>query len=167
MIYSDLTNYIKTTRNLDDFSSEIDKLLESIFQPSINKSFDSALKEISVRTAGWIKDVFLKNNLDISNREVIKNFLTRLKEQLKKYKTIKLTIAFEPSYSSIENIYNWVLEALDNSYILDIDVNTAILGGAIVVFNGQYRDLTLKKNLKDLFNTKRGEILPYNSKVKI
>lgn len=159
MIYSDIKNHIQTTRNLNDFSSEIDKLLESIFKPSINQSFDNALNEVSIKTAERIKELFRHNNLDISNREIIKDFLTNLKDQLKNYKIIKLTIAFEPSNKSIENIYNWVLTALDNSYILDIEVNTAILGGAIVVFNGQYRDLTLKKTLRDLFDTKREEIL--------
>ena len=89
--------------------------------------------------------------------------MTRLNEQLKKFKPIKLTIAFEPSYESIENIYNWVLEALDNSYILDIEVNESILGGAIVVFNGQYRDSSLKKTLREIFETKREEILRQGS----
>lgn len=165
-IYSDLTNSIKTTRDLNEISQEIDKLSESIFRTSL-QSFDSSLNEISVKTGERIKNTFLKNNLDVSNKETIKDFLISLKKKLQEFKTIKLTIAFEPSHSTIENIYNWVISALDNSFILDIEVNENVLGGAVVVFNGQYTDLTIKKTIKEIFDAKRKEILPQNDRSNI
>src|SRR3989344_8985163 len=124
-IYSDIISYIKTTQDLNEISSEIESLLVSIFETE-NQSFDNALRSINAETARKIKETLAKNGLDITNKsstesvldkEVIRNFLTGLKNLLGKFKTIRLIIAFEPSSQTIENIYNWVLSNLGQGYI--------------------------------------------------
>lgn len=162
MIYFDIITSIKTTQDLNQISSEIDSLLVSIFETK-NLSFDNALRSISVTTSKKIKETLTRNGLDITNKELIANFLTGLKELLGRFKTVRLIIAFEPSYQTIENIHNWVSSNLGQGYILSIETNQAVLGGAIVVSSsGEYRDFTVKKSLEDSFNAKRKEIFGSN-----
>lgn len=158
LIYFDLITSLRTTEDLDDFSSDIDSLLTSIFKTE-GKSFDNALETISVNTAKKIKEAFKKNALDMENKEVARNFLEGLKDLLGKFKIIRLVVAFEPSHEIIGNIHNWVSSNLGEGYILNIETNQILLGGAIVVFNGEYKDLTVKKSLEAAFSTKRKEIL--------
>lgn len=158
-IYSDILNSVKTIQEAQDLSYEIDTLLESVFKTQ-QQSFDSSIKTISIKTATKIREVFLKANLNFVDKEMVKDFLVSLKKLLTRFKIIKLTIAFEPSYEVIENIYDWVLNNLGNGYILDVDTNKDILGGAIIVFNGRRENLTLKNTLSTTFKTKREEIMP-------
>lgn len=163
LIYFDIIASIKTTQDLHEISSEIDNLLTSIFETK-NQSFDNALKSISITASTKIKETLAKNGLDITNKELIQNFLIGLKELLRKFKTIRLVIAFEPSDLTIENIHNWVASNLGQGYILHIETDRAILGGAIVVSsNGQYRDFTVKKSLEETFSAKREQILQLSS----
>lgn len=156
LIYFDLITSLKTTEEKYRLSSEIDDLLLSIFKTE-SQSFDNALKDISQDFANKIKETFRKNRLDIGNKEIIRNFLIKLKELLEKLKIIRLTIVFEPSLQTIENIHNWISSNLGEGYILDIQTNQKILGGAIITFNGEYKDFSVKKNLEDFFSAKRQE----------
>lgn len=158
LIYFDIITSLKTKEELDQLSSEIDSLLVSIFETR-NQSFDSALRTISIKTARKITEALTKNSIDTTNKELIRNFLEGIKKLLGKFKTIRLIIAFELSGQAIENIHNWVSLNLGEGYILDIETNKSLLGGAIIVFNGKYKDLTIKKSLEDVFSTKKEEIL--------
>lgn len=157
-----MENSVKTVQEANDLSSEIDALLESIFKTQ-ERSLDDSLREVRVKTAQNLKEIFLKNKVDVTDREAVKEALEKLKEELEKLRIIRLTIAFEPSYETIANIYKWVSSALGEGYILDISTDVNILGGAIVVFNGEYRDLTLRKSLAEAFKAKKEEILKFRT----
>ena len=158
LIYFDILTSLRTVEDLNQISSEIDNLLASIFETD-DQSFDKALKSISVDTAKKINDAINKNGLNITNKELIRNFLEGLKKLLGKFKTIRLIISIEPSSSAIENIHNWVISNLGEGYLLEIETNHNLLGGAIIEFDGKYRDFTVKKNLENLFLSKKEEIL--------
>ena len=159
LIYFDIITSLKTKDDLDQLASQVDTLLASIFETK-NQSFDNALRSVSLETTKKIKEALAKNGMDIENKEVTRNFLLGLKKLLGKFKTIRLIIAFELSEKVIENIHNWVSSNLGEGYILDIETNQSLIGGAIIVSpNGQYRDLTVKKNLEDVFSANKEEIL--------
>ena len=158
LIYFNLITSLKTKDDLDRLSSEIDSLLASVFETG-NHSFENTLESISIKTAKKITDAIKKNNMDIADKELIKSFLETLKKLLGKFKTIRLIIAFEPKEETIENIHNWVSSNLGEGYILDIETNKGLLGGAIVMSsNGEYRDFSLKKTLEETFENKKEEI---------
>lgn len=156
-IYFDIITSLRTKEDLNQLSSEIDTLLASIFE-SANQSFDKALRAISIENAKKINDTISKNGIQTTDKELIKNFLEGLKKLLGKFKTIRLIISFEPSYSAIENIHNWVISNLGEGFLLDIETNKSLLGGAIIVFDGNYKDFSLKKTLEETFENKREEI---------
>ena len=158
LIYFNLITSLKTKDDLDRLSSEIDSLLASVFETG-NHSFENTLESISVKTTKKITEAIKKNNMDIADKELIKSFLETLKKLLGKFKTIRLIIAFEPKEETIENIHNWVSSNLGEGYILDIETNKGLLGGAIVMSsNGEYRDFSLKKTLEETFENKKEEI---------
>ena len=74
-----------------------------------------------------------------------------MKDLIKKFKVIKLTLAFDPTGKTIENIHEFVSENLGIGYILDIEVDENVLAGAAIMFNGKYKDFTLRKTLEEAF----------------
>ncbi len=158
LIYFDLITSLKTIQEVDDFSSEIDTITSALFK-SEKTSLEKTLSSISEASAKKITEIFLKNNLDITNNEQVSDFLTTLKDLIKKFKVIKLILAFDPTRATIEKIHEAVSENIGVGYILDIEVSESVLAGAVVIFNGQYKDFTLKKSLGEVFALKRKEIL--------
>jgi F0F1-type ATP synthase delta subunit len=159
LIYYDLITTLKTTQEVESFVSEIDTLMFEFYKTKgllIHRTLDS----ISFGTVGKIMQVFLKNNLDINNKNTFVSFFQTLKILIKKLKVIKLVLAFDPTRKTIERIHNFVKENIGIGYILDIEVYKEVLGGAIIIFNGKYKDSTLKKSLEEVCRSRRSEILP-------
>ena len=158
LVYSDI---LKTTRTVDDaqkLASEIDFLNESMFHEG-KKEFENVLKKVKPKLAQIIQEEFINKDPTYSNKDMIKDFLTQLKERVLALKTVTLEIAFEPSQETIENIHNWILKNIDTDYVLDIVVDNNIVGGVNLTYEGKYKDFSLKKKLDEAFETKRQEIL--------
>lgn len=155
---SQLLELIRTTREADDFASEISLLISSLFQ-SEKVSFDEMLKSVSLSLAGKIVKHCQENKLDISDKEQVCSLLENLKQEIKKFKIIKLVLAFDPSSKTIEKIHNFVKDEIGKGYILDIEVNESILAGAIVMHNGKYQNFSLKKTLEETFLNKKEKII--------
>ncbi len=159
MIYSDLLSHIKTVDQARELTSEIDVLLDSLFKTE-NNAFDKALNSVSVVTSQMLKSALggLKDNINLGDKTKIQEYLIGIKEEIQKFKTLKLSLAFEPSEHTIDNLFAWVIQNLGSYVILDIDVDKKILGGAIIEYEGRYEDLSLKKRVEEVFGSKREEI---------
>jgi|SRR3989344_3882028 len=157
-IYSDLLNSFNTTQEVNDFLGDLDFVSAELFK-SRYKSLSEILASISATSAKNIEEIFTKNKSGAGNKETINGFLEQIKNSLKNFKTIKLTLAFEPSSKTIEKIHNHVLNTLGQGYILEIEVSENIMGGAIVIFNGKYEDYSIKKSLEESFRDNRSVIL--------
>jgi F0F1-type ATP synthase delta subunit len=158
LIYFDLITSLRTTQEVADFISEIDNLMLAFYKsdkPSLKKALDS----VSTDSAKKIMQTFSKNNLDINDRDTVINFFETLKTLTKKFKVIKLVLAFNPTLKTISNIHNFVKDTLGIGYVFDIEVSEEILGGAIVIFDGKYNDFSLKKKIEDIFTLNNKEVL--------
>lgn len=159
MIYFDLITSLKTTREVDDLSLEIDNIVSELFK-SEKISLQKALNSISSNSAKKITEIFLKNNMDMTDKELVRDFLETVKDLIKKFKVIKLILAFDPTRQTIEKIHDFISQSIGIGYILDIEVSEAVLAGAVVMFNGEYKDFSLGKTLEESFKEKREQILP-------
>lgn len=158
LIYFDLITSLKTTQEVDDLSSEIDTIESALFTSS-KVSLEKALTLINEDLAKKITKIFLKNNLDMTDKAIVRDFLETLRNLIKKFKVIKLILAFDPTRKTIENIHGFVSESIGIGYILDIEIDESKLAGAAVMFNGKYKDFTLRKTLEEVFANKNQEIL--------
>jgi len=71
------------------------------------------------------------------------SFFENLKSYLQKIPQLKLEIAFEPSKDFLLTLKKWFKEKNKQEVILDITINSKIVGGAIIEYQGQYRDFSL------------------------
>lgn len=155
-MYSDLINSLKTREEVNNLTLEIDKL--ETLSISSKMSFDKAIEAISQTTSKKIIEIFKKFNLDFNDKELISDFLQTLKDLIKKFKVIKLILTFDPSLKTIENIHEFISQNLGTGYILDIEIDRSVLGGAVLMFNGKYKDFSLRKSLEEVFANKKEEI---------
>ncbi len=159
MIYSDILSSIKTTEHAQELIFEIDILLSTLFRAQ-NQGFEQALRLIRVNTANYLRESLMLSEVEaLNDRDNINNFLIKLKEKLQAQKILKISLSFEASENSIDNLFNWVLKNLGSGIILNINTDKSIIGGTIIEFEGRYKDLTLKKKLEEVFANKREGIM--------
>lgn len=148
---------IHTLSDLEKLTAEIDTMLEKLY---INKNLEKVLEK-SVRES--VCGLFKKNFRDLKmDRGKIGQFLTGLKEKLGSFKILRLSIAFEPTTESIESIFSWVKNNLGEGIILDIQTDKNIIGGAVIVFEGIYKDLSIKSKINTYFEDNKKKILMAN-----
>jgi len=89
-----------------------------------------------------------EEKLKISEQQVF--FLELLKEHLLSLPQVKMEIAFSPDDKTILKISHWLEKELAKKIILDLKVNSRIVGGAIVEYKGKLVDFSLVKEIKKM-----------------
>lgn len=79
-----------------------------------------------------------------------------LEKYLRSLPEIKLEIAFSPENNFLEKISQWFEKELGQKIILDLTVNPKIVGGAIIEYQGNWRDFSLAKEIDKLISQKIG-----------
>ena len=67
-----------------------------------------------------------------------------------KLPVLKIHLAFLPTPSFIKELSDWLKRNLKRKVLLDVEVNPAIVGGAILEYKGKYLDLSLRRELEKL-----------------
>lgn len=107
-------------------------------------------KDIRYFVSEIIREEMRGNDITIS--EYVQGILSRLKE----YQIIELTISFQPTKKNMQNISKWVKKNIGEKYVIDYKYNKYLIGGAVIVNKGEYRDFSFQKMI-DLFFVKEKE----------
>lgn len=119
------------------------------------KSFEAVLeKSLSLKVSEIIKTFISEKD-----KKDVQESLITLKNKLQALKAITLTLAFSPTGDSIKKISSWIKENLGEEFIFEIEEDPTIIGGAIIVYKGKYKNLSLKKKLEETFKKNKEELL--------
>ena len=161
LLYYDSLRDIKVKEQLEEFSSEIDNILSSLFKVK-NRNIEEILdKTVGQKTLGIVKKLVQENKIDSSDYNSLDKLLNGIKQDLKKIRILKMSLAIDPTPETIDRLFDWVKKNLGEGIVLDIDKDESILGGAIISFDGIYNDLSLRKTLEGIFQTKKDEIMNF------
>lgn len=155
---------VTTTSDAETLTAQIDHALENLYQItniSMNELIDQNLsKEIGIE----IKKSFHDHGMSWEHHEEVKSFFLGLKQELAKCKVITLTLAYHPTEQHIKRLKEWCIKNIDDCIIFEIEHDTSIIGGAVIVMNGHYLDLSVKGKLDNYFESK-GKIQNENVKI--
>lgn len=143
---------VKTTESAEQIKDELDLLLKSLYKGS--EEFSSVLRT-NVRTSlsEYIKNKTSQQDIDI---EVL---LKDLVKNLEELPTVRLIIAFEPTEDVIDRFYSFVAGACQKHVLLDIGYAPDIIGGAVIIYKGIYRDFSFKYIFEREFGEEQDNIL--------
>ena len=74
-------------------------------------------------------------------------FYTKLKEEILSLPTIRLTLAFQPNEKQITEISLVAKNTIHEKVVLDFHIDSFLIAGALVEYNGQYFDGSLASKL--------------------
>lgn len=157
--YQRIFEQIRTVEDVRLTANSIDLLLVSLykthngmFQETLSASVERGLAESILLT-------LQEQNIGLSDYARLETFFSALKQQLAAIHTLHLTLAYHPTNEQVEQLSDWVRQATRSFVVLEIRVNPDQIAGAVITYKGKYVDLSLKKKLSAVYQTKREEIL--------
>jgi hypothetical protein len=168
---------IRTTDERDRLDHELDQLLTSLYEnkvPAENSNITSEgipsdippelsngkLKSMGValrtQVRSWVAEIILEELPD--SIDAAEEYLKSLKDKLAKLKKLKLVVAFEPTDSSIDKFIGFVHKNISQDVILEFEIDPQIYGGAQITYQGEYRDLSLKRLYESEYKEKEVEL---------
>ncbi len=150
---SEIFSKIITDEDIEKLSDELDILQASLYKEK-GRGFEIALNS---KVRAW----FAKTLRDeVTQQKIgIEDYLLQLRNELTKYKKITLILAYEPSASAIEHFHSIVQSYVGNRVVLDISYMPSLLAGVVIIFNGRYKNLSLKKAFEEEMKKNKEEIM--------
>ena len=133
-----------TKDDLDILKGELESLEGAIYQ-----SKDKYNEIIRSDIRSWVSEIVHKES---AGKDVTK-YIKELKNEIETVPVLSACIGFEPSSSFIESVSGWLKKNVDDKLVVDIVLNTMLLGGVQLSYAGKYLDLSLRKKIsKELEN---------------
>ncbi len=140
MEISPLLNKLVTRQDADDLVMYLDDLRDSLTRKEVlPSSWQEALLA-----------VYKANNIDTQNKVQISDFLVKVREHIKKIPTVNLTLAVDLSSQSLEEISNTLTEHVGEKVLLELRKDEAIVAGAVIAYNGYFKDYSLRGKLDEV-----------------
>ncbi len=145
---------IKTLDSAEVLKQELEVLLNSLY--SGKEEFESVLRtKVRSSFADFIRR-------KISQEDVrIDLFLKDFIKKLDSVPVVKLILAFEPSEETVNRIYSYIVSACKREVFLDLGYSPDIIGGAIIIYRGKYKDLSFKYVFEREFEEEKKKILEF------
>jgi ATP synthase delta (OSCP) subunit len=93
------------------------------------------------------------------NQISIKRQVDELTDQLRTARSVQLTIAFQADEPAISYFSDWIKKNVNEELVLDLHYDKSIVGGALLIAGGAYKDYSVRKNLATRFQIQRDEIM--------
>jgi len=94
-----------------------------------------------------IRQLEEENKLPTARKD-LSGKLKKVTKEIDSIDPVKMTLAFTPSTELLKKIEEQFLADKNEKAILDITVNSQIIGGCILEYGGEYRDYSLVKQLE-------------------
>ncbi len=143
MDHLDLTDFFLTKAQSQDFASKLSSILERIFE--INFNFERTAAELlGMGKADKLIELMRNNSISTQSNIQIKEFLNKILKQISITPVLSLTLAIEPNGSVMKSLSEWCNFNVGQQVIFDITVDSKILGGAEIFYNGKHSSFSVK-----------------------
>src|SRR3990172_7243270 len=151
-MFADFTDKIKTTEDKQLLMDEINLVLKSLYQ---NTDMYNNVLQSTIRA--WVRAA-ITQNLEVTpdKEKYFKSLLT----ELAKLEEFDIVIPMDLSQSGLERIFYWVKDNIGAGIVLDIKIDSKLIGGAIFMYRGKYIDLSMKKKFEELFGSVYSNLQP-------
>ncbi len=150
MIKSSYLSYflslIKTKSYADEVVDHMDELKDSLYNKRIDldkkmsQLFSFEMKE-KIMAYSW------QEQINLNDPESFGKFLLELRSYVKNMPVVKISIAFEPTDEMVKDISGWFIENYGKNVLVDLCFDKDLIAGAVIEFNQEIKDFSLKKKL--------------------
>ena len=107
-----------------------------------------AQKEWEAKDLIWLKSL-PPSLYQKFNKDNIYNIFFELEKQIDSFKLLTIYLTFEPDDNTLAQIGTRVRNTFNKSLILDIKYDPRLIAGTALVWNGVYKDYSLRQKLQE------------------
>jgi hypothetical protein len=159
----DLNDQIITKLRLKSELTEVlvclEEFVASFFAPGEQSDHQTIFDRLPNGLSQLFDDAFLKEPITHENQGTVKKNVEELQEKLRTCKTMQLTLAFQPDDATITVFSEWVKKNVDPKMLIDLQFDKTIVGGALIVAGGIYKDYSVRKGLANRFQIQKEDIV--------
>ena len=151
---------IRTVRTREEKDMLRDQMimLEGALFRSESQGYEKILKtRLPEHIAAAMRDILSRPSLKESP-EATRKLFHELKDTIDALSLLKISLAFNPSEEMIQRLHEWIQKNLGVGVVLDISYDASILGGARIIFQGKYKELTLSQMITDTLAKEKTDV---------
>ena len=142
--YSLFLKDVFLTENLKELIRQIDIVLDTIYVDDKRTLMEKLTGKLPQDILDIIAGLFAKKILS-GNPKDVEEYFVSLNSYLSKIPRIILTIAFKPNVEFLKTLSFWFEKNLGKKVVCDIVVRKEIIAGALIEYNGKYKDFSKAK----------------------
>lgn len=159
LIEDKIVETLKQVRTVADqiMMREAVEILESSFYRRDGQRTEKILsKNLSENLYQSVQKIVSDPELQLENN--FREYLAGLEDRLQNTKIIRFEVAFEPDENLIAEIGGWIERELGENIIMDFYLSPSIVGGAVIIYEGEYFNFILSAILERNFERSWQEV---------
>ncbi len=147
--YKEIIDGIYTVAQKNTFVNAIQHAIDASFDQ--NKEVQFVLDSyIPYFQSDQILSLAQSFRVDLRDQQAATAFYKELLGVLSQLKIVDLTLAYTPNYDQISKIIAWWRTEVDPYIILNLKFDRDLIAGAIVGFDGQSKNVSLREHMKSV-----------------
>ncbi len=153
-----ILNDVRTKEERDVLREQISELEAVSYRANAHAVEERLISYIPTHLAQIIKQIIESPELK-DNPEVMKIFFKDLEHALGALPLLRISMAFKPTEAMITRLHEWTKKNLTSAIILDMSYDGSIFGGARIIFEGKYKEITLGQMITNVLEREKGVII--------
>jgi hypothetical protein len=158
-LYDQIITKLRTKSDLTDVVVCLEEYIATFFSRKSLEEQQLIFRKLPKEIADLFITTLASRPLTPENQISIKRQIDELVDALHRCKTIELTIAFQANEETITLFSDWVKKNIRKDLLIDFHFDKAIVGGALIIADGAYKDYSVRKNLSNRFQIQREDIM--------
>jgi hypothetical protein len=139
----DLSYFFKTKVEAHDFIARLSTISEKIYKTDFNLE-EALVEQFGIQKKDKFNILLRDNKISPGSNSALEDFLDKIKEKVSSLPVISLTLAFEPRSETLKSLSDWFPLNINKQVLLDIKVDTDIIAGAYISYNGKCSSFSIK-----------------------
>ena len=158
-LFDQIISHIRTTSDLNFVFSCLEEFISTFFSPKSLEEQQKIFRKLPLDLANIFIAAFANTPVSPESQINIKRQIDELTDKLHACKNIQLTIAFRPDEETVTYFSDWVKKNVRKDLLIDLKFDKSIVGGALIIADGAYKDYSVRKNLSNRFQIQKEDIL--------
>jgi len=158
-LYNQLVLKLRTKADIASVLVVLEEFTASFFSSQSLEQQQQLFRKLPPETAEILIAALAKEQITPNNQISIKRQIDELTTKLKTCKLIQLTLAFQPDEVTVTLFSDWIKKNIQPDLLIDLQFDKTIVGGALLIANGVYKDYSVRKRLSNRFQIQRDEIM--------
>src|SRR5579859_4269690 len=157
--FDQLMTFLRTTTDASAVDTCLQEFIDTFFTAKKLEEQQQIFRKLPKNVANLLIEAFALEAITPENQIRIKREIDELTDKLRSCKNIQMTIAFQPNEETITYFSEWVKNNINKELLIDLRFDKTIVGGALIIVAGAYKDYSVRKKLSDRFQIQRDDIL--------